>query len=172
MQLRRKVLNRIKPKSLNGKPLSGAMLATLAESYTKSINGGAVPNIENAWSYICQNECGKALHESIETFEEILGAKGYSRVPLEEDELKDVYAEAKREAMAIYKKKAIGNQGTELIRDLKEKIKFKYQDLKEENERQSAQYCTSFLIDSYQCIDAKLKGKEFPSFSEYEQELE
>ena len=109
MQLRRKVMNRIKPKSLNGKPLSGAMLATLAHSYTAAINGGAVPNIENAWSYICQNECGKALHQSIETFEEILSTKGYARIPLEEDELKDVYADAKREAMAIYKKKAIGS---------------------------------------------------------------
>lgn len=42
-------------------------------------------------------------------FEEVFGLKGYNRIPLEEDELKDVYAEAKREAMAIYKKKAIGS---------------------------------------------------------------
>jgi hypothetical protein len=69
MQLRRKVLNRIKPKQLNGKNLSGPMLATLAESYTKSINGGAVPNIENAWSYICKSESQKALNSSIEVFE-------------------------------------------------------------------------------------------------------
>ena len=55
--LRRKVIGRIKPKQLNGKKLSGAMMATLAESYVTAINEGAVPNIESAWSYICKNEC-------------------------------------------------------------------------------------------------------------------
>ena len=49
MTLRRKVINRIKPKMLNGKKLSGPMLANLAQSYVVSINNGAVPNIENAW---------------------------------------------------------------------------------------------------------------------------
>lgn len=53
MSLRRKVMNRVKPKMLNGRKLTGTMMATLAESYVLSINNGAVPNIENAWSYIC-----------------------------------------------------------------------------------------------------------------------
>ena len=33
MQLRRKVINRVKPKVLNGKKLSGPMLASLAQAY-------------------------------------------------------------------------------------------------------------------------------------------
>lgn len=45
------------------------MMATLAESYVTSINNGAVPNIENAWSYICKSECHKAIEESMEAFE-------------------------------------------------------------------------------------------------------
>ena len=49
MQLRRKVINRVKPKMLNGKKLTGPMLATLSASYVNSINNGAVPNIETAW---------------------------------------------------------------------------------------------------------------------------
>ena len=67
--LRRKVIGRIKPKQLNGKKLSGAMMATLAESYVTAINEGAVPNIESAWSYICKNECQKALEEAIKMTE-------------------------------------------------------------------------------------------------------
>ena len=65
MQLRRKVINRVKAKTLNGKKLTGTMLASLAESYVVSINNGAVPNIENAWSYICKSECHKAIDESL-----------------------------------------------------------------------------------------------------------
>lgn len=53
MTLRRKVLNRIKPKLLNGKKLTGSMLAGLVQNYVSAINQGVVPNIQNAWSYIC-----------------------------------------------------------------------------------------------------------------------
>ena len=57
LQLRRKVLNRVKVKTMNGKKLNGSMLAGLVESYVDAVNKGAVPNIENAWSYLCKNEC-------------------------------------------------------------------------------------------------------------------
>ena len=57
MHLRRKVINKIKPKLLNGKRLNGEMLSNLCLSYVDAINKGAVPNIESAWSYICKNEC-------------------------------------------------------------------------------------------------------------------
>ena len=55
IKLRRKILNRMKPKSLNGKNLNGIMLYGLAQSYVTAINEGALPNIANAWSYICEN---------------------------------------------------------------------------------------------------------------------
>ena len=69
LQLRRKVLNRVKPKVMNGKKLDGSMLAWLLDNYVTSINQGAIPNIENAWSYMCKNECQKGLEESLEIFE-------------------------------------------------------------------------------------------------------
>jgi hypothetical protein len=57
MALRRKMIGKIKPKQLNGKNLNGTMLGTLVENYTDAINSGIVPNIENAWTYICKDEC-------------------------------------------------------------------------------------------------------------------
>ena len=102
MQLRRKVINRIRPKMLNGKKLTGSMLATLAESYMVAINNGAVPSIENAWSYICKSECHKAIEESLTKFEEVLKDVAIHRIPLEEEELKEIYTEAKKEAIAIF----------------------------------------------------------------------
>ncbi len=33
------------------------MYTDLIKSYLNAINNGAVPNIENAWMYICRNEC-------------------------------------------------------------------------------------------------------------------
>ena len=60
MNLRKRILTQCKPKTLNGKLLNGDMFVLLAKSYLTSINEGSVPNIENAWSYLCKNECGKA----------------------------------------------------------------------------------------------------------------
>lgn len=57
MNLRKKILTRCKPKTLNGVQLNGEMFISLTKNYLAAINDGAVPNIENAWSYLCKNEC-------------------------------------------------------------------------------------------------------------------
>lgn len=44
--------------------LTGSMIFDLVVSYTEAINKGAVPNIQNAWTYICQTENQKALNDS------------------------------------------------------------------------------------------------------------
>ena len=43
--------------TLNGVQLNGEMFISLTKNYLSAINDGAVPNIENAWSYLCKNEC-------------------------------------------------------------------------------------------------------------------
>ena len=55
--LRQKIFKKVKPKTLNSKQMTGEMLLELALAYTGAINEGSVPNIQNAWSYVCQNEC-------------------------------------------------------------------------------------------------------------------
>ena len=51
--LRQKIFKRVKPKTLNNKQMTGEMLLELAMAYTGAINEGTVPNIQNAWSYVC-----------------------------------------------------------------------------------------------------------------------
>jgi hypothetical protein len=45
MNLRKKVLNKIKPKSVNNQALDGSNWLMLVEMYVKAINDGCVPNI-------------------------------------------------------------------------------------------------------------------------------
>ncbi len=168
MQLRRKVINRIKPKTLNGKRLNGPMLSTLASSYVNSINDGAVPNIENAWTYICKSECQKAVETGMTNFEDCL--KDLISFPCEEYELKENYLQAKKEALAVFKKKAVGNVD-EFEAVLKEKMKHVHNQIKEDNERESINLMTQYLQDNYVFIERKLKNKEFLSFFEYDQEI-
>ena len=44
------------------------MLLELAVAYTEAINDGSVPNIQNAWSYVCQNECRRIMDSCINYF--------------------------------------------------------------------------------------------------------
>lgn len=93
--LRRKVLNRVKPKQLNNRPLNGEMLFNLAKSYVDSINAGAVPSIESSWSYICKNECQKAMMDAYQIFEKLFYDEFSERCPMLEQELREIFKDAK-----------------------------------------------------------------------------
>ena len=62
MEVRKKVLGRIKPKTLKGTHLNGKILIDLAHTYVEAINQGAVPNIENAWTNISREQSLKAMN--------------------------------------------------------------------------------------------------------------
>ena len=133
---RRFVLNRIKPKAMNNKVLNGPMYAELTKSYINAINEGAVPNIENAWSYVCKNECMKAMVEGIEAYDSLVRDVMNNKLPLSLEDLKNYHAQGKEKAFAIFKKKAIGDTVDEYAKELRKKIKLKYCNLRLENERE------------------------------------
>ena len=69
---RKKVFDKIRPKIFMKKNLTGFMLVELVQSILDSINGGAIPVIENSWKYIIQNECIKNVDEYFNNFKEDL----------------------------------------------------------------------------------------------------
>ena len=171
MQLRRKVINRIKAKSLNSKAITGEMLCNLAQNYITAFNKGVVPNIENAWTYICKNECLKALHEGLEKYDVSLKDMIYGKLPLDELDLQSQHKEAKEAAISEFQSKSVGNLSSDYMKDLILKIRQKYNTVKVENEKEAKKACQAFLNQSYVGIEKKLRSNEFPSFSDYEKEM-
>lgn len=104
---------------MNGKRINGQMFYGLVQSYVSAINQGAVPNIENAWNYICKNECLKALHESLSHFEKQMHDIYQTKFPLFDEELKECYQEAKKSAIELFKKKKVGDVGDDFMNELK-----------------------------------------------------
>ena len=107
------------------------------KSYICSINNGAVPNIESAWTYVCKNECIKAVGESIELYDNVIKDILHNKLPLPVEELKNYHSMGKERAFLLFKKKAIGEAGDEFIKELRKKIKSKFYNLKLENEKES-----------------------------------
>ncbi len=85
--LRKRIYKKVKPKMLNGKFLSGNMLLEITKAYIQAINSGSVPNIENAWTYLCKQESHKALEESL-TFVDKKISENSESGPLEATEIK------------------------------------------------------------------------------------
>jgi len=137
MQLRRKVINRIKPKVLNGRKMTGEMLCNLAQTYIAAINKGVVPNIENAWTYICKNECVKAFHNALEKYDITLKELAYNKIPMEEQELKQCHKEARHAAVSDFGQKSVGPIASEYMKDLLLKVKQKYATIRTENEKET-----------------------------------
>lgn len=135
MQLRRKVLNRIKPKLMHNKKLSGDMLYNLAGSYVDAINRGAVTNIETAWSYICKSQCHRAQQDAYEKFERNLLEGFELRAPVFEEELAELYREAKRSSLDDFNRTAVGEVSKQFLVELKDKMKHKFKLIRTENEK-------------------------------------
>lgn len=74
----------MKPKTLNNQKLNGQLYCDMLTSYIGAINEGAVPNIQNAWHYMCQQQCTKILNESYDVFEKMIKD---TKIPCSIDEI-------------------------------------------------------------------------------------
>lgn len=91
------------------------MLSGLVQSYVNSINSGIVPNIQSAWTYICQNECQKALEKSLRQFDQEILEIFSLRAPMFEEELREMYKETKKQATNTFKSQMLGEEGEEYL---------------------------------------------------------
>ena len=171
MVLRKKIVNKVRPKMLNGKNLSGEMLAQLLESYVVAINEGAVPSIESAWNYICKSECTKAFDDALDIYSKIMQSSVAHRLPINEDELRLFHKEAKEAAVEHFNHKAVGSDKEAILRNLTAQIGQKFSALRDENSEESERQIMQFLQEAYGMIDRRLNNGEFPSLVDYEKEV-
>jgi|688.fasta_scaffold270704_1 hypothetical protein len=53
---------------LKGEHLDGTMYISMLNSYLNAINNGGVPNIQNAWTYMCIEKCIKLQEKCYDFF--------------------------------------------------------------------------------------------------------
>ena len=92
--------------------------------------------------------------------------------PFYEHELKDIYSSAKQLAIERFQKIAVGDVKPKYFEDLKEKMKQKYNQIKQDNEQSCEQECIMFLRQSYTEIERALKNQQYPSFIDYLHDIE
>ena len=160
--LRKKVLGRVKVKTLNGKPLTGEMYLNLVKGLISALNSGDVPNIENTWLSMCKVESYKAFEEAEQIYED------YLKENLEntDDALEDIHREAKEQALEHFKKKALGEAAQDYLKQLKSKIKEKYSYyLKVQDEENKGKIIR--VLNKWQSIlEQRIQNNEFKSIDD------
>lgn len=169
--LRHKVLQSVKPKTLNSRLLNGEMLVALIESYMTAVNKGAVPNIENAWNYICKNECAKALEEAQEIYNSKIQQLLAENFPNSQENIMSMHREARKKSYDFFKAKALGEESQRIYIKLKEIVNEKLEQLKFQNEVEAEKQGLEFLRNNYSRLHAKLRSGEYKTFLEFEREM-
>ena len=67
--LKTKVFASMRAKAVNGRALSGSMLATLATTYADALNSGGVPTISTAWDRVLQSQAAEAMAKALEDYD-------------------------------------------------------------------------------------------------------
>ena len=170
-KLRKNVLNNIKPKKMNGNVLTGPMFTELLSSYVQMINDGAVPVIQSAWTYMCINECAKAVEQAKQNFLQKM-KDTESQLPLSVHELNLLYKQYKESALKYIQDKAIGDIDPKLLDKFKADLKATKQDLSLKNLDVSTKSTNEFLAENFKDIQRKINDKEYQSFEEYKADVD
>ena len=159
--LKKKIYMKIKPKTFNGKILSGQMLIDLLESVVNAINEGVIPVIENSWNYIANNECLKNIKEYTEYYRKAILV--YQKENINKN---DFFNELQRYSQnlieeIITKFKQENEKRFDNINEFVHKLKLSLnQEFKKLNEENISLIKEKYILDLDKEINVLLKDKE------------
>ena len=166
--LRKKVLGRIKIKTMNGKALNADMYLNLVKGLIGALNSGNVPNIENTWLSMCKVESYKAFEEAEQLYENYLKEK----LENTDDNLDDIHREAKETAIKLFNKKALGEVKDEYLKQLKNKIKEKFNYYNKLQDEEIKGKIIRVLNKWYSIIEQRIQNNEFNNLDEINKDFE
>lgn len=106
MHLRRKVINKIKPKQIGTTMMDGSIWIALVEQYVEAFNQGGIPNIQSSWTYICRQKAAKEVEQCKAIFEEELQQS--VQIPSNCEELDQFLRQEKENCILSFQKKSKG----------------------------------------------------------------
>lgn len=65
-----------RPMRVNGQNISGAMIAMLCASYVTAVNEGRLPDIKDAWTYVCEAQRAQLEAQAVLSFTEFVTSCG------------------------------------------------------------------------------------------------
>jgi hypothetical protein len=151
--LRHTVFDNLHPKSIDNKPLTGAMFAGLVVAYVSAINEGGVPTISSAWEGVSQQECLDAKEDSKSLYQSSIATLCPSdKAPFEEEDLRTSHSQCWNESIAAYRQRAVGSSAKEVLEKLQEEILEIHRKNLESNRSRSTDHCDHLFVELYDSI--------------------
>lgn len=160
--LRNLIFQNARPKTIDGKMLSGAMFGGLVRSYVKAINEGGVPTISSAWEGVSQQECVEAKEKSLESYKSFLSdSMTQQPLPIDREALFEMHTKASTEAMLVFHHRAVGPSAKLIVHELEHEIAQILHNYEQENNKASDVFCDNLLTELYNTmIRVKLMADE------------
>jgi len=159
----KKVYKTLQPKRVQGAPVTGATLVSLAEEYCKAINDSAVPNIQAAWTSAVQHQLRLCLNDATKAYQARMQEQVLSRLPMAEEELRSAHKAAKAAALAVFlapRFDANEPKFAQYREDLAGRIRQMHEHARSENMTVSQQQCERCAQELYETqVGGKLNVK-------------
>lgn len=159
----RKVYASLKPKVLEGVPVSGPMFVSLATEYCKAMNNSAVPTIKSTWTYVVQTQLRKAMREAVRVYQAEMQERAIQWLPLADERLRGLHKDAKAEALKVFMAPNFSESDPaykEFRTELSQRIKQLYEQVRTQNQMSSKSECQRCAAGLYSdLVEKKLKAK-------------
>lgn len=105
--LKKRVFATAAPKSLYGRPLSGAMFATLVQEYCSAMNDDRAPIIKSAWDRVADQQCRDAVEVGVGVYKSSMAAAVGGGEAMDGTQIDAAHRIAMKAAMDAFLKGAI-----------------------------------------------------------------
>ena len=176
MSLRQRIFKRVKPKVLNGKFITGELFMELCQSYTQAINKGSIPCIESAWTYLCQNECQRAIQESLAHYDKEMRQKIFLNLKqtdcVNQNQLKEHHRKVRDESISLFKEKAVGENLKDFEGKILEDIQKKFLAIKTKCLAIYEQKCQKAIQKEVENIESLIRQDLYATVLDFNTELD
>ena len=132
-----------------------------------------MPNIQNAWSYVCQNECQRAINDAIASYDsQMRKILEKAKEQCNEDLIRKEKSLLKEQAVSAFKSKAVGQEIQEYELQLREGISKKNKDIKQDFIRYCKSKAQHFLEADIDSIKKNLQNDIYENMDKFMEDLE
>jgi len=159
----RKVYSALRPKQIDGGPVSGPMLVHLATEYCRAINSNGMPQIKSAWAYAVQSQLRTSLKDAVQLYRAQMNDKAMNYLPMDENKLRELHRECKARALDVFHAPGFSEEDATLREhkaELMRRVKQLYDHVKMENGKTSQHQCEACAEELFRKkIEANLNTK-------------
>lgn len=152
-ELRSLIFDSARPKTIDGKMLTGAMFGGLVRAYVKAINDGGVPTISSAWEGVSQQECLDAKNAGLVSYRTFMDSTIVDTpFPIESEELLEKHSKSFAEAMQLYHQRAVGPSAKIIIQEFENEMQAALRKYDEENKSACELFCDNLFTDLFDSL--------------------